>query len=63
MDKDFTLLLLTQHYPYSPQFQVLSYNNTLIYADVADFLQTAEQQVNKRVLNRVYAYASAAVQR
>jgi hypothetical protein len=63
MHKDFTLLLLTQHYPYSQQFQVLSHDDFLIGADVAGFLKTTEQQVNKRVLDSVYAYASAAVQR
>ena len=62
MDKDFTLLLLTQHHPVSQQFQILSYRDVAsISTDVAGFLQTTEQQASKCVLDSIYAYASAAV--
>ena len=62
MNKDFTLMIMLQHYPISQQLQVFSYKDLLINADVADYLQTTEQQVSKSVLDSVYAYASAAVQ-
>jgi len=62
MNTDFTLLLLTQHYPFFQNLQLLSYNDNQIEDDdVAEFLQTTEQQISKRTLDNVYAYASAAV--
>ncbi len=63
MDENFTLLLLSQHYPISQQLKVVSYEDVSIDADVADFLQTTEQQVSQHVLDSIYAYASVAVQR
>ena len=62
MDENFTLLLLSQHYPISQQFQVLSYQDVSIDADIADFLQTTEQQISQNVIDHIKAYASAAVQ-
>jgi len=63
MDNDFTLLLLMQHYPITQQFHILSNKDLMMDADVADCLQTTEQQVSKYVLDSIYAYASASVQR
>jgi len=62
MDVNFTLLLLMQHYPVSQQFQIISHGDLSIDADVADFLQAAEQQVSRQALDSVYANASAAIQ-
>ena len=59
MVKSFTLLLLSQHYPVSQQFQVLTYDDVSIDTDVADFLQSNEQQASRHVLERIYAFASA----
>jgi len=61
MHKDFTLLLLSFHYPFSRQFIVLSGKDFSVEKDVADFLQTTEQRVSRRTLDKVYAYASDAV--
>jgi hypothetical protein len=61
MDENFTLLLLSQHYPISLQFQAFSYDDVSIDADVADFLQAAEQQASQCVLDRINVYASAAI--
>ena len=60
MYKDFTLMLLSQHYPFSQSLQVLFYEDLFMNGDVADFLQTAEQQVSNTVLDNIYTYASAA---
>ena len=62
MDENFTLLLLSQHYPFSQQLQVLSYDDVSIDADIADFLHITEQQLSQRVIDNINAYASAAVQ-
>jgi len=62
MEIDFTLLLLMQHYPITQQLHVLSKKDLTIDTDVANCLQTTEQQISKRVLDNVYAYASASVQ-
>ena len=59
MAKNFTLLLLSQHYPVYRQFQVFSYDDVSIDADVADFLQAAEQQASRHVLDRINAFASS----
>ena len=61
MYKNFTLLLLLQHYPVSQQFHVISHEDITVDADVAGFLQTAEQRVNQYVLDDVYTFASSAV--
>ena len=61
MDRDFTLLLISHHYPFYQQFQTLSHDDLLIETDVADFLKTTEQQVSKKALDNIYAYASTAV--
>ena len=63
MNENFTLLLLSQHYPVSQQFQIFTYKDVSIDTDVADFLQAAEQQVSQRVVDRINACASIAVQR
>ena len=62
MYKDFTLLLLMQHYPVTQQFHVITHHDLLMDADVADCLQTTEQQVSDCVLDHVFAFASASVQ-
>ena len=56
MDENFTLLLLSQHYPFSQQIQFLSNDDVTIDADIADFLQSAEQQVSQHVIDRINAY-------
>ena len=61
MNRDFILLLISHHYPFYQQFQALSHKDLFIETDVADFLQTTEQQVSKNVLDNIYAYASTAV--
>ena len=61
MAKNFTLLLLTQHYPVSQQFQVISSDDLSIDADVADFLKTSEQQASRNVLDRINAFASSCI--
>ncbi len=63
MDENFTLLLLSQHYPISQQLQIIPYEDMSIDADVADYLHAAEQQVSQNVLDNIFSYASAAVQR
>jgi len=62
MYDNFTLLLLLQHYPVSQQFQVISFKDVTIDADVADFLQTAEQRVDQYILDNVYTFASSTIQ-
>ena len=62
MVENFTLLLLSQHYPVSQQFQVIPYDAVSIDTDVADFLQAAEQEASQHVLNRINAYASICAQ-
>jgi len=59
MAENFTLLLLSQHYPVSQQFQVISFDDLSIDADVADFLKAAEQKASLHVMDRINAYASA----
>ena len=61
MNDNFTLLILSQHYPISQRFQIISYEDVSIDADVADFLQTAEQQVARQVLDSIYTRAASAV--
>ena len=61
MNLDFTILYLSYHYPFSQQFQLLSQKDLIVEADVANFLQTTEQQVSRCVLDNIYAYASEAV--
>ena len=56
---DFTFLLISYFYPISQQFQLLSRKDFFVEADVAYLLQKTEQQVSKRILENVYAYASA----
>ena len=62
MNNDFTLLLLTQHYPIYQQLQVISRDDVYIDESVAGFLHTTELQIDKCVLDPIYAYASVAVQ-
>jgi predicted HicB family RNase H-like nuclease len=58
MHENFTLLLLSQHYPVSQQFHIFSYKDLSIDTDVADFLQASEQQVSQHVLDKVHQYLS-----
>ena len=58
MIESFTLLLLLQHYPVSQQFQVLTYDDVSIDTDVAHFLQSAEQEASRNVLDRINDFAS-----
>ena len=51
-----------QHYPVSQQFQVISYEDVTIDADVSGLLHAAEQRVAQYVLDDIYAFASSAVQ-
>jgi hypothetical protein len=62
MSENFTLLLLLQHYPVSQQFQVISYKDITVDADITDFLQTAEQHVDQHVLDDIYTFATLALQ-
>ena len=62
MVENFTLLILSQHYPVYQQFKVFTCNDVLIDADVAVFLETAEQKANQRVVDNINACAAAAVQ-
>ena len=62
MAKNFTLLILSQHYPVFQHFKVFSCNDIEIDADIAGFLETAEQQANQRVVDNINARAAAAVQ-
>ena len=61
MNNDFTLLLLMQHYPIFQQLQVISSDDVFIDENVAGFLPTTELQIDKRILDPIYAYASVAV--
>ena len=61
MNIGFTLFLLSYYYPFYQQFHLLSHKDFLIEADVAEILQTTEQQVSKRVLKSIYAFASEAI--
>ena len=58
MAEYFMLVLLSYHYPVSQQFQVLSYDDLTIDADVAGFLKAAEQKASQRVLDCINDYAS-----
>ncbi len=61
MPENFTLLLLSQHYPNPQQIQILSCEDVSADVDVASFLQQAEQQVSQNTLDGVYAYAAEIV--
>ena len=61
MNLDYTFLLISYHFPFSQQFQLLSRKDLLVEPDVAELLQTNEQQISKCVLDNIYAYASEAV--
>ena len=63
MADNFTLLLLSQHYPLSPQLRILSFDDVSIDEEIAAFLQTNEQQASQHVLDNVYAFAEASVQK
>ena len=58
MRDNFTLLLCSQHYPVFQQFQVYSFDEMSIEADVADFLQASEQKASQPVLDRINEYAA-----
>jgi hypothetical protein len=62
MFKNFTLLFLTQCHP-DARFQVYYDEEALTDSNIADFFHHAEQSVNKKVLERIYAEASRAVAR
>lgn len=59
MGENFTLLFWSQHYPVSQLFQVFSFDEMSIEADIADFLQSSEQKASQPVLDRINAYAAA----
>ena len=61
MKVDFTILLLSYHYPFIHQLQLLSHKDLLVEADVAALLNTTEHQVSKSILDNIYAYASESV--
>ena len=64
MDRSYTLLILSQHYPVSQQFQVVSFkDDSSLDEDVADFMQTAEQHASQHILNSINACAAEAVRR
>ena len=63
MNDHFTLLLLSQHYPVSQHFQIFTGKDVSIDTDIADYLRSAEQQVSQRIVDRINACASMAVQR
>ena len=64
MPGNFTLLFLSLHHPVSQNFQVVTFeDNISVDADVAEFMQTAEQQASQRVMNSINANAAEAVQR
>jgi len=63
MYDSFTLLFLSQHYPKSQSFQIFTFQDVSIDAEIADFLGSVEQQVSQRVVDRINACASKAVQR
>ena len=64
MDRNFTLLILSQHYPVSQQFQVFSYDDSVsLDTDVADFMQAAEQQASQHVMKSINTCAAEAVHR
>ena len=63
MYENFTLLILSQHYPVSQQFQIFTCKDVSIDTDVADYLQSAEQQISQHVVDRINACALMAVQR
>ena len=63
MADNYTLLLLSQHYPLSQQLRILSFDDVSIDADIAAFLQSNEQQASQRVFDNIYAFAEASVQR
>ena len=62
MDNHFTLLLLSQHYPISQQFQIISNEDVSIDANIAGFLQAIEQRASQHVLDHIYTHASAVAQ-
>lgn len=64
MDRNFTLLILSQHHPVSQQFQVVSFeDDMMIDADVADLMQASEQQASQRVIHCINACAAEALLR
>jgi len=64
MYRNFTLLIFSQHYPVSQQFQVFSYENDVsLDADVAGFMQAVEQQASQCVMKNINTCAAEAVQR
>jgi len=61
MAENYTLLILSQHYPVYQRFKVFTSNDLLIDADIAVFLEASEQQANQRVIDAINACAAAAV--
>ena len=57
MNNHFTLLLLSQHYPVSQQFQIIRREDISIDAEVADLLQAGEERVSQHVLESIYIQA------
>jgi len=63
MDENFTLLILSQHYPVSQHFRIFTFKDVSVDTDIADYFRSAEQQVSQCVIDRINACASKAVQR
>jgi len=64
MSGNFTLLILSQHYPASEILQVVSFDDDMtLDADVAGLMQAAEQQASQHVMNNINTYAAEAVHR
>ena len=57
MAENYTLLLLSQHFPNSQKLRIISYDDVSVDADVADFLQSAEQQASQQTLERIKTFA------
>ena len=62
MAENYTLLLLSQHFPNSQKLRIISYDDVSVDAEVADFLQNAEQEVDRQTLENIYSFASASLQ-
>ena len=58
MPQSYTLLFLSQHLYGSQQLTILPHDDISADTDVADFLQSAEQQAGRQTLDKIYAFAS-----
>jgi hypothetical protein len=58
----FTLIFLMQHPPVTYKNQLFIYENIIIDKEVADVLQNSNVQISQKALDRIYAYASEALE-